>query len=143
MNRKINILLFWCILFFCASEKLFAQDKAEARYQKGRMTEISSLLSAEETEDCTSKRYVGSVAAIQLKSGKIDSFTLKTGKGAVKIYLSPSLYPERLNANDAKNLTTLVAKGKTVTVDTYVCGASGKIILAMYILAGSQPNILG
>ncbi len=143
MNRKINILLFLCILFCGASEKLFAQDKAEARYGKGKMIEISNLLSVEETEDCTSRRYVGSVTTIQLKSGKVDSFTLKTGKGAVKIYLSPSLYSERLNAKDAKNLTTLIAKGKTVTVDAYICGASGKIILAMYILAGSQPNTLG
>jgi hypothetical protein len=144
MNRKLHILFFSCLLAFCATQNLFAQDKASARYQKGKMIEISDLLSGQETEDCTSRRYVGAITAIQFKeAGKIESFSLKTKKGTVKIYLSPELYSERLNAKDAKNLTTLIAKGKTVTVDSYLCGASGRIILAMYILAGSQPDTLG
>ena len=144
MKREIYFLLLWCILLLGASETLFAQDKAGARYQKGKMIEISDLLSSEEMEGCESRRFVGLISAVQLKSGeKIESFTLKAKKGTVKIYLSPVLYSERLNAKDAKNLPTLIAKGKTITVDTYICGASGKIILALYILAGSEPEMLG
>jgi hypothetical protein len=143
MKGKFYLLFFSILFIFCVSERLFAQDKAKAYYQKGRIIEISDLVSGEEIEDCESRRFVGSISAIQLKSGKIESFTLKTKKGALKIYLSPLLYSERLSARDAKNLPTLIARGKTITVDTYICGASGKIILSMYILAGSHPETLG
>ena len=144
MNKKIYLLFFAILLIFCTTEKLRAQNKAQAHYQKGRMIEISDLLSNGEMEACESRRFVGAVSAIQLKgAGRIESFTLRTRRGSVKIYLSPTLYSERLNARDAKNLPTLIAKSKTITVDTYICGASGKIILAMYILAGSHPETLG
>ena len=140
--------IFYCfaliIIVFCASQNSLGQDRAEARYRKGKMIEISDLLSSEEREDCTARRYVGAVSAIQLKNGKqIDSFMLKTKRGNLKIYLSPFLYSERLSKKHAASLPTLIARGKTITVNTYICGASGKIILALYILAGSEPDTLG
>lgn len=142
--HQILYCLVLIIIAFGTFQNALGQNKAEARYQKGKMVEISDLLSGEESEDCTARRYVGAVSAIQLKNGKqIDSFTLKTKRGNVKIYLSPFLYSERLSKKDAASLPTLIARGKTITVDTYICGASGKIILALYILAGSEPETLG
>ncbi len=135
----LSVMLF--VALFFSTEAICAQ--AEARYKAGKMIEISDLLSSEETENCAAKRYVGTVSAVQYADGKIESFTLKTTKSSLKIHLSPSLYQERLNAKDAKSLPTLVAKNKKITVDTYICGASGKIVLAMYILAGIEPNTLG
>lgn len=141
---KINIFILVAFAFLCAPSENFAQEKAEARYQSGKMIEISDLLSAEETEDCTAKRYVGTVSGIvYTNKTKIESFTLKVGRNTVKIYLSPSLYSKRLKTGDAKNLSALIARNKKITVDTYICGASGRIILAMYILAGSHPDVLG
>lgn len=141
MKRIIILSALIFVTFFFNAETIFAQ--AEARYKAGKMIEISDLLSTEETEECAAKRYVGTISAVQYAGGKIESFTLKTAKSSVKIHLSPSLYSERLNKKDAKSLPTLVAKRKKITVDTYICGASGKIILAMYILAGIEPNTLG
>jgi hypothetical protein len=141
--KRITVLsaLIYVVLFFFNAETTCAQ--AEARYKAGKMIEISDLLSTEETEDCAAKRYVGTISAVQNAGGKIESFTLKSAGSSLKIYLSPSLYSERLNAKDARNLPTLIAKGKKITIDTYICGASGKIVLAMYILAGIEPNTLG
>ena len=141
MKRIIILSALIFAALFSNAETIFAQ--AEARYKAGKMIEISDLLSTVETEDCAAKRYVGTISAIQVADGKIESFTMKTAKNSIKIYFSPSLYTEKLNAKDAKNLPTLVAKGKKITVDTFICGASGKIVLAMYILAGIQPNTLG
>ncbi|HEX8286479.1 MAG TPA: hypothetical protein VF556_00700 [Pyrinomonadaceae bacterium] len=141
MKRTAFLLtVIFVILFFNADT--FAQ--ADARYKNGTMIEISDLLSYEEMQDCEARRYLGTITAIQYSGGtKIKSFTLKTNKGVVKINLSPRLYEQRIKANDAAKLPTLVARNKKVTVDTYACGASGRIILAMYILAGSEPNVLG
>ena len=141
MKRILILLTLIYVVFFFSAETTYAQ--AEARYKAGKMIEISDLLSAEETEDCTARRYVGTVSAVQYRSGKIESFTLKTASNSLKILFSPWLYSERLTGKDAKNLPALVARGKKITVDTYICGASGRIILAMYILAGIEPNTLG
>ena len=141
MKRILLLLTLIYVVFLFSAETTYAQ--AEARYKAGKMIEISDLISAEEIEDCTARRYVGTISAVQYKSGRIERFTLKTANNSLQILFSPWLYSERLTGKDAKNLPTLVARGKKITVDTYICGASGRTILAMYILAGIEPNTLG
>jgi len=141
MKRILFLSALIYVVFLFSVETTYAQ--AEARYKAGKMIEISDLISAEETEACTARRFVGTIAAVQYRSGKIESFTLKSAGNSLQILFSPSLYTERLTGKDAKSLPTLVARGKKITVDTYICGASGKIILAMYILAGIEQNTLG
>ncbi|HEY0657498.1 MAG TPA: hypothetical protein VGD05_03445 [Pyrinomonadaceae bacterium] len=132
--------IIYVVLFFSAEITL---AQADARYKNGKMIEISDLLAYEEMQDCDARRYLGTISAIQYTNKTtIRSFTLRTNKGAVKINISPRLYEQRIKTNDATNLPTLVARNKKVTVDTYAC-SSGRIILAMYILAGSEPEILG
>ena len=116
MKRILFLLTLNYVVFLFSAEMTYAQ--AEARYKAGKMIEISDLISAEETEDCTARRYVGTISAVQYRSGKIESFTLKTANNSLKILLSPSLYSERLTGKDAKSLPTLVARGKKITVDT-------------------------
>ena len=128
------------------ADNAFAQDEALSHYQKGKMIEISDLLSGEEQEKCSveSKRYAGTVSAIQSTNGlQITNFTLKTAKGNVKIYLSPALYDGRLSKQDATALPTLIAKGRRITVDAFRCGDSRKILMAQYILAGIHAETLG
>ena len=147
MRRIFFFLALTIVIVFVNAGNTFAQDEAEARYQKGKMIEISYLLSGEEQEKCSaesSKRYGGTVSTIQFTADRqIDNFTLKTAKGNVKIYLSPLLYAERLSKQDATALPTLIAKGRRITVDTYRCGDSRKIIMALYIIAGIQLETLG
>ena len=123
-----------------------AQDEALSNYKKGKMTEISDLLSGEEQEKCpveSSKRYAGTVSAVQFASDQqIDNFTLRTAKGPVKIYISPRLYAGRISKQDAGALPTLIAKGRRITVDTYRCGDAKKIT-ALYVVAGIQLETLG
>ena len=120
-----------------------AQDEAMSRYKKGKMIEISDLLSGSQIEKCapTSKRYAGTVSAVEFSSGQIiDSFTLRTTKGSVSIHLSPELYDSRISKQDALALPSLVAKGRKITVDAYRCG---KVSYAHYILSGIELDTLG
>lgn len=140
--NKLTILIITLILGIFVSS-VSAQEQAEARYSKGRMIEISSITSFSETDGCTQKRYVGNVIAIQKSGTEIMNFTLRYARSSIKISLSPSLYKERLTPKDAKNLGTLISRGRKLTADTYTCSASRPTILASYIFAGSQPNTLG
>lgn len=101
MKRILFLLTLICVVFLFSTETTYAQ--AEARYKAGKMIEISDLISAEEIEDCTARRYVGTVSAVQYKSGKIESFTLKNANNSLQILFSPWLYSERLTGKDAKN----------------------------------------
>lgn len=146
--RQIFCVLVFTISVLCVNAgNTFAQDEALSNYQKGKMIEISDLMAGEEIEKCSvesSKRYAGTVSMIQLTNDRqIHSFTLKTAKGSVKIYLSPMLYAERISKQDATALPTLIAKGRRITVDTYRCGDSRKTITALYIVAGIQLETLG
>lgn len=141
MNKLMILIIAFILCVFVSS--VSAQEHAEARYSKGKMIEISSITSFSETEGCTQKRYVGNVIAIQKSGIEITSFTIRYARSTVKISLSPSLYKDRLMPKDAKNLGTLISKGRKLTTDTYQCSPSGKTILASYIFAGSQPNVLG
>lgn len=147
MRQILCLLVITIAIIFANAENALAQDEALSSYQKGKMVEISDLLSGEETENCSvesSKRYAGTVSAVKFSEGiRIDNFTLKTAKGNVKIYLSPLLYDERISKQDAGSLPTLIAKGRRITVDTYRCGDSRKIITALYILAGIHLETLG
>lgn len=145
MRQTFCVLAATVVIAFVSIGNTFAQDKARAYYQKGKMTEISDLLAGEDQEGCTlltgTKPYGGTVTAVQFKSGKqIDNFTLKTAKGNVKIYLHTRLYTERLSRKDANALPGLIAKGSRITVDAYRCGNR---IIASYILAGIKLDRLG
>ncbi|MCU1288220.1 MAG: hypothetical protein JWN60_449 [Acidobacteria bacterium] len=139
MKRITFLTILFFILLLSNIENVFAQ--ADARYKNGKMTEIFDLLAYEEMQDCEARRYLGTISQVQYANETaIRSFTLKTTKGSVKINISPRLYAQRIKANDAANLPTLVARNQKVTVDSFAC-SSGKNILAMYILAGSEPGI--
>ncbi len=145
MRQIFYVLAVTIVIVFVNISNVFAQDKAEAHYQKGRMSEINYLLVGEESENCTflteTEPYGGTVTAVQFTNGKqIDNFTLKTAKGNIKIYLPTRLYAERLSKKDAAALPTFIAKGRRITVDAYRCG---KMIFAGYILAGIQLERLG
>lgn len=139
MKRKLFLSAAVYVILFFSAQSINAQ--ADARYTNGVMTEISDLLAYEEMQDCSANRYLGTITYVQTAGGQIKSFTLKTVKGSVKINISPSLYQKRIKTKDAANLPGLIVKGKGITVDAYTCGASGKNILAMYILAGGEPSI--
>ena len=138
MKRIIILSTLVSVIYLFSAEITFAQ--AEARYKAGKMIEISDLLSAEETEDCTAKRYVGTISAVQYRVGKAESFTLKSAGNSLQILFSPSLYSERLTGKDAKNLPTLVARGKKTLLHT--CGESGKIVLAMLFWRESSDTLV-
>ena len=138
MKRIVFLSAIIYVVLLFSTENIHAQ--ADARYTNGVITEISDLLAYEEMQDCSANRYLGTISNVQTSGGQIKSFTLKMVRGSVKINVSPSLYAKRIKIKDAANLPTLIVKGNRVTVDAYACGASGKNILAMYILAGSSPN---
>lgn len=132
------------VIILANAGNAFAQNQAEGYYKNGKLIEIKDLLWGEENCSESYKRYAGTVSSVQLTGGgQIDNFTLKTAKGAVKIYLSPSLYAERLSKADANALPKLIAKGKRITVDTQRCGGSKKIVTAAYIIAGIHLDVLG
>ena len=114
----------------------------EGRYEKGRLTEISDLLSDEEREGCSpdSRRLTGTVAAVRFSRGRmIGDFTLRTfGRQTVKIEISPALY-DRITKQDATALPTLVSKTRRITVDVQRCGGKDR---ALYIISGSHPITL-
>ena len=144
MRQIFFFLVFTISILSVNAGNTFAQDEALSNYQKGKMTEISDLMAGEEIEKCSvesAKRYAGTVLMIQFTNDRqINSFTLRTAKGSVKIFLSPMLYAERISKQDAAALPTLIAKGRRITVDTYRCG---KTITALYIIAGIQLETLG
>lgn len=114
----------------------------EGHYQKGRLTEITNLVSGDELEGCSveSRRYVGNVTAVRFSEGrKIGDFTLRTARGTVKIHISPDLY-QRIEKAEATHLPTLLAKARRITVDAHQCGPTKR---AMYILAGIHTELLG
>ena len=115
----------------------------QSYYEKGRLTEISDLLSSDELEDCSadSKRVAGTVTVVRFAKGRmIGDFTLRTtARQTVKIEISPNAY-ERMSKKDAAALPTLVAKARRITVDVHACGPARR---ALYIIAGIQTETLG
>jgi hypothetical protein len=150
-GRRKQMPSIFCLLVFSVSilviacVSTFAQNEPQSNYRNGKLIEISDLLDEQDYERCSvesSKRYGGTVSAVQFRSGlQIGSFTLRTGKANIKIELSPNLY-DRISKQDATALPTLVAKGRRITVDTYRCG-SKKTVTALYILAGIHMEMLG
>ena len=124
-----------------AGHTAFGQE-IEGYYEKGKLVEIKDLLSSDEFEGCSveSKRYAGTVTGVRFSEGsKVSDFTLKTSRGNVKIFISPTVY-ERISKADANGLVTLVAKARRITVDAHQCGTTRR---AMYILAGIHTEVLG
>lgn len=117
-------------------------QEIEGRYERGKLAEISNLLSNDEVEGCSaeSRRYAGTVTAVRFSEGRmIGDFTLRTARGSVKIHMPATLY-ERISKRDAAALPTLVAKTRRITVDAHQCGT---IRRALYIIAGMHSETLG
>lgn len=144
MHQIFCFIAITIVIVLANAGNAFAQIQAEGYYKNGKLNEINNLLWGEENCSAEYKRYGGTVLGVQLNDNKqINSFTLKTAKGEVKIYLSPSLYAERLSKADANALPKLIARGRRITVDTHRCGGSKKDITAAYIIAGIQTETLG
>lgn len=141
MNR--SLLLSTAIIAIAFSAVTAFSQSPRSYYEKGKLTEISDLLSGDELEGCSaeSKRVAGTVTAVRFaESRRIGDFTLRiSARQTMKIEISPSAY-ERMSKKDAAALSTLVAKARRITVDVHTCGTAKR---ALYIIAGIQTEILG
>lgn len=140
MNRSFFVIAMLAFVAFLGGSAL--GQELEGHYEKGKLTEMSDLLSGDEMEGCSveSRRYAGTVTAVRFSEGRmIGEFTLRTARGSVKILMPAKLY-DRISKQDATSLPTLVAKSRRITVDAHQCGAVRR---AMYILAGIHTETLG
>ena len=141
MNR--SLLLSMAVAFITFFTAAALGQTPQSYYEKGKLTEISDLLSGDELEGCSaeSKRVAGTVTAVRVAEDKmILDLTLRTtARQTVKIEISPRAY-ERMSKKDAAALPTLIAKARRITVDVHTCGAAKR---ALYIIAGIHTDMLG
>lgn len=117
----------------------------EARYAKGRSTQIVALLhmSTQSDQDCTAGDYAGRIVGIRYDSGdatEIVSFGLETNGGRrERIYLDDDFYRRVQNA-DRGRLHTILKRGSRVRVRAYLCGAGGNVATAdrVFLIGGRR-----
>ena len=119
------------------------QSRASADY--GKRSGKTVMLAAYDLYDyspdpsdlipCTARKYSGSIIKVDYERERgvqIAGFTLRGSRGESPfISIDPSLYD---NFNIGL-LPTLIRKNNRVRVDAYICGASGRVVLAKNVIS--------
>ena len=114
-----KILFLFIALFVSFQMTTKAQDKATATYENGRLVRITNLISAaERNKSCASFVKIDRVeiAGVSAAGEKLKFFTVFDGEGETKVDISPSLFSQRLSAQDAKNLMASTVHGNQVSI---------------------------